>query len=266
MLARARARFAILLALVSCLAAVPRTEALASAGLVQGTSSLGTRPSGQGIPAAPQGYSLRYADDFSSKLDPTVWGSYVGTLGGGGGPVCKQNAFTYGGTLVLRESRVNGTWCGAGVSGRNTTLTFGIYLVRARFTRGYGVKACALLWPAVGWPPEVDFQESPASDANRTYNTMTNHYNADNEMQHANTYGDFSQWHTVGLIWTPTALTYTVDGKVTATMTGYVPAQSMTLDLQIEQGIPPYTPTSATPSAVLYYVDWVAVFSPVAGS
>ena len=216
----------------------------------------------QATPAAAvagQSWQLVLNDDFNgSSIDASKWSVY----GSAGSTRARVNASVINGMLTLRTTRVNGQWKGAGVSGsRGLVQTYGKYEMRARFSAGYGVRAAGLLWPAGGgWPPEVDFFEVASVDTYRTTNHLTNHYGAANSMQHASETADFTQWHVVGVEWTPDALRYTLDGVVKVTMTNNVPNRSMWLALQ--SGITGMSaqPGASTPAVVDFDIDWVKIY------
>ncbi len=81
---------------------------------------------------------------------------------------------------------------------------------------------------------------------------------------------DFSQWHTIGVEWSPGVLNYTVDGTIWATVTnssqGNVPTIPMEFDLQTQAGTCSDSfapcPDSTTPSLVDYQIDWVVAYKP----
>lgn len=221
-------------------------------------------PAGANAPSVtPPGWRLTFEDNFASSpvLNRADWGVYNGP--GNGSPRSAQNTFISNGDLVLQTSKIGNTWTSAGVSSaRVTTQTYGMYLARVRVDAGAGVRAVALLWPTVGWPPEVDFMEfGGSSQANRSWSLLTDHFGA-NRMQHARVNAGFTAWHTVGLIWTPQALTYTLDGRVVATMTQHVPHQPMWLGFQtgVEPASSGHAPNSSTPAHVDLRIAWVAVY------
>lgn len=224
----------------------------------------GGPPSGVGVPKTPPvGYRPVFIDDFTGAgIDTSKWSVYNGK-GNKHGPRCRENTIVGDGMLVLREAKKASGWCGAGVSsGRALKQQYGQYLVRMRFHKGYGVRAVALLWPIKHWPPEVDFFETEARDGDRSSTLIANHYGTRNSIQHAKVTADFSQWHTVGVTWTPSALTYTLDGVVTAVHRGHVPHETMWLGMQTGIGGKHHRPDSRTPSVVDFDVDWVAVYAP----
>ena len=108
-----------------------------------------------------------------------------------------------GGLLQLnawRDPAYGGEWVTGGVCQCQVTNTYGAYFVRSRMT-GAGPTQVELLWPASGWPPEIDFDE--------TYGPVTSsmgtlHYTSNNSEIHNVVNVDMTQWHTWGVIWTPT--------------------------------------------------------------
>lgn len=214
-------------------------------------------------PAEAAGFSLVVQDQFAgTRINGSYWGVYNG---GNGGDRVAANTIVKDGKLILRNRKIDGVWKGAGVSmARANKQKYGKYEMRVRFDRGYGVRVASLLWPADGgWPPEVDFYEIPADSPNRTVNTLTNHYGtkANHRMHHDRYAGDFTQWHTVGVEWTPGKLVYTLDGRAMRTMTKDVPAEPMWLGIQTRPGSDSGArPNSTTPSVVDLEVDWVKVY------
>jgi outer membrane protein OmpA-like peptidoglycan-associated protein len=94
----------------------------------------------------------------------------------------------------------------------------------------------------------------------------TLHWSSANSENHNTIYVDMTQWHTWGVIWTPTSVTYTLDGRVWAQVanSSEVPHQPMTLDIQQQTWCdvatnavsPSNCPT--VPESTL--VDWVAEY------
>ena len=211
-------------------------------------------------------WTLAHRDDFD-HLDESVWGVYDGPGNGYTGPRDAANTFIDDGRLVLRTTTVDGEWHGAGVSSApgGWTQTYGKYEARVRFEPGYGVRAVGLLWPiGEDWPPEIDFFEVAATRADRSEGMLTNHYLGGPKgrgFERLPVEADFTQWHTVGVEWTPGSLVYTLDSEVVGQMTENVPAEPMWLALAtaqglLEEGIVP--DESRTPKVDLF-VDWVQV-------
>lgn len=204
-------------------------------------------------------WELAFHDDFDgTEIDHDDWSVY------NGGERRSENTIVQDGKLILRTQEQDGHWTAAGVSNsRALKMTYGKYVVRARFDAGDGVRAVALLWPTGHvWPPEVNFYEIPASDPQRTTNQLTNHYGEDNSMIHRSYDGDFTEWHDVGVEWTPDELRFTLDGEVMETITEHVPDRDMWLALQTATGTggPSSEPGSETPSQVDMEIDQVDIY------
>ena len=214
--------------------------------------------------AAAVPFSLVFQDDFNdSVVDKTAWSIFDGPGNGITGPKSKTNTFTRNGHLVLRARQINGTWYGAGVSNaKRVKQTYGKYELMVRFDAGKGVRTAGLIWPDVGWPPEVDFYEIDSEF--RTINRLTNHYSTPttrNAMDHGSYKGDFTQWHRVGLVWTPTALQYTLDGVVMTTMGTNIPHQDMWFGQNVAFKPGDGGPDGTTPAEVEVEIDWIKIYS-----
>jgi beta-glucanase (GH16 family) len=211
-----------------------------------------------------------YSTSFTNPLDTTTWARYNGV------PVCCKTSrwspshlVVQGGVLNLenyRDPAFGGNWVSAGISmGRSLNQTYGKWEVRFRMDRAVGVGMCMGLWPAQGWPPEIDFAEESARYGDRTTMTGTLHYGAANNMVHSKLAGDFSQWHTAAVEWTPGKIVYRMDGKVWDTVTGpMVPDEPMHLIIQTHVGTNGSTgemPAASVDGNVDLQLDSVRVYS-----
>jgi beta-glucanase (GH16 family) len=159
-----------------------------------------------------------------------------------------------------RDPTYNNEWVTGGVCQCGLDQTYGAYFVRSKLT-GPGATQVELLWPAQGWPPEVDFSET-YGPTNTSMATL--HYSSANNEVHQSITIDMTQWHTWGVIWSPTQISYLVDGKVWATqnVASEIPSQPMTLDLQQQTYC---SANYACPTSnVSTDVDWVAEYTPAA--
>jgi beta-glucanase (GH16 family) len=219
------------------------------------------------------GWRQVFADDFSgSSLDLTKWYSYEGEPGGDLGAWFDTSHVTVsGGDLVLsayRDPADGGIWATGGVSSSpGLAQTYGKYLVRFRFDGGHGISHAILLMPADGsWPPEIDFSEDNGEERNIDYATL--HYGSQNAQEQATVATNLTQWHTLGVEWTPGKLVYTLDRSEWGRMTGSsVPSIPMVLDIQTQSwacGINEWEacPDASTPATVNLYVDWVVAYAP----
>ncbi|RBQ09973.1 RICIN domain-containing protein [Pedobacter miscanthi] len=177
-------------------------------------------------PPAPAGttWQLVESDDFNS-LDLNRWG-HGGTPWGSeshDGSCNLQtasNSFVSGGALVVQAKKGPFT----GPSGKSypysgdyvwtkTRRTYGYLEIRAQYPDARGV------WPAFwmlgdGWPPEIDIAEFRGTPKNY----MTHAY-YDGSWSSTTTSGNFTGWHTYGLLWQPGSLKFYIDDVLKATVT-----------------------------------------------
>lgn len=221
-----------------------------------------SEPSGQAPPGANAmtGYAQTYVDDFSGSL--SGWSAYTGSPGAGSQWGGVSHAVVSGGMLSLeafQDANYNNEWVTGGVS-QNLTRTYGAYFVRSRVT-GAGPTNVELLFPATGWPPEVDFNETSGVSTGTSATTIWAVDGSGNKSQYQFQLSiDMAQWHTWGVIWTPTSVTYTVDGRVWGTIANAseVPQVPMRLDLQQQTWC---TDNFACPTAPeSMQIDWVAEY------
>jgi beta-glucanase (GH16 family) len=230
------------------------------------TTASTAEPSGQAPPGpdALAGYTQSYVSDFTGTTLPAGWGAYSGKPGGDPGAQWGlAHAVVSNGMLQLeayQDSAYGGEWVTGGVSQSGRSQTYGAYYVRSRVT-GAGPTNVELLWPvAPVWPPEIDFNETGGAAVGTS---ATVHWGpGNNQDQRADHTIDMTQWHTWGVIWTPTSITYTVDGQVwgTVTVASEIPNQPMVLDLQQQTWCSSGFACPTTP--VSMDIDWVAEYSP----
>ena len=228
-----------------------------------------SEPSGDAPPSANAlaGYKLSYVNDFTGTTVPSGWSVYTGTPGSGdpGSQWAINHVTVGGGELQLntfKDPAFNNEWVTGGLCQCGVDRLYGAYFVRSRVT-GPGSTQVELLWPKVGWPPEIDFDETGGGT---TSSQATLHWSAANSQTQNQVNTDMTQWHTWGVIWTPTSVTYTLDGTIWGEIDNAadVPQQVMTLDLQ-QQTWCSATPSFACPTADdSTYVDWVAEYSTTA--
>jgi beta-glucanase (GH16 family) len=210
--------------------------------------------------SALSGYKEVYSSDFTGTTLPAGWGLYSGQPGGDPGALYSNSAVTVSnGLLNINTIQQGGQWVTGGTCLCSEALTYGAFFVRSRMT-GAGPTGVELLWPANGsWPPEIDFNETYGATSGTA---ATVHYSASNtQIQHALNI-DMTQWHTWGVIWTPTSITYTVDGQVWATVTdaSAIPNIAMWLSLQSQTWCASGWACPTAPQSL--QVDWVTEYSP----
>ena len=229
-----------------------------------GTAAL-WEPSGYAPPAADAlaGFTQSEVDDFATATLPSGWMVYSGQPGGDPGAQFggSSHISLTGGLLSLntfQDPAYGNEWVTGGLCDCGHAQTYGAYFVRSRVT-GAGPTNVELLWPANNvWPPEIDFNET-GGGASGTSATV--HYGSNAQDQRTLSNVSMTQWHTWGVIWTPSTITYTVDGQVWGTVanTGEIPTQAMTLDLQQQTWCSSGWACPSSPQSM--QIDWVAQYS-----
>jgi hypothetical protein len=221
-------------------------------------------PSGESPPAAnalPH-YKLTYVNDFVGSSLPPGWNVYSGVPGGvAGGQFGIAHVAVSGGLLHLntwKDPRYQDRWVTGGLCQCEVARTYGAYFVRSRVTAP-GPNEVELLWPATNkWPPEIDFNETGGKvDAS----SSTIHFSAINSIDQRLVQINMEKWHTWGVIWTPTSVSYVVDGQVWGVITSAyeIADVPMTLDLQQTAACVPGRVCTIQRASML--VDWVVEYS-----
>lgn len=229
------------------------------------TSTCSTKmgPSGA-LPATKlSGYTLAYCTQFTGTKLPKGWSKFAGVPGGDPtGLFVRSHVKVKDGELRLltyRDVHKHDIWATGGSCLCALGETYGAFFVRSRVT-GPGVNEIDLLWPvAKVWPPEIDFNESGASTAGTGW---TVHYDANNQFVQAVTTVNLTKWHTWGVIWTPTSISFTLDGQPWGTVTNSaaIPNQAMTLDISQQTWCGQNNMCPTSPQTM--DVDWVEIFTP----
>jgi beta-glucanase (GH16 family) len=264
------------------LAAAPRLESKGPGPESKGASSESKgqpRPSpaepGGPLPSSSlPGWHLTYSTHFDGKSLPAGWSAYSGEPGSDPyGYWDPANVTVSNGELHLR-TKANphqpDTYSTGGVGFYGDTQEYGMYLVRMKgdYEPHLQISNIVLLWPASQgvWPPEIDFYED-GGGSRGTYMASLHpgHDGYDCCVVRHSRSGTGTQWHTYGVIWTPTSITYTLDGKQWAKVQasqvsspGSWPAMPMNLDLQ-SQNLGPAQPAHSIETMT---VAWVAEYAP----
>ena len=222
-------------------------------------------PSGDAPPAADAlpGYSESYVTDFTGSSLPAGWGAFAGQPGGDPGALFGPSHVVVGGGLLrlltYKDPSSNNQWVTGGVAHYGLAQTYGAYFVRSRVS-GPGPNEAELLWPVQNiWPPEIDFSET----GGLTYELSASlHYGVTNHFDQRFLGINMMRWHTWGVIWTPSSVTYTVDGQVwgSVTVPSEIPNIPMTLDM--EQRTKCSFGTQCPTHPISMQVDWVAEYTP----
>lgn len=209
------------------------------------------------------GYQIRYVTDFVGSTLPSSWDVFTGVPSADpGGHFGVSHVVVAGGLLTLetyRDRADRNRWVTGGLCQCGLATRYGAYFVRSRIT-GPGPNEAELLWPKANvWPPEVDFNETGGSIISTTTSL---HYGPGNHIVRNEVNIGMTKWHTWGVIWTRSKVTYTVDGRVWGTYSTFrnVPHISMTLDFEQREICSEHRQCPTHP--VSMEIDWVAEYAP----
>jgi beta-glucanase (GH16 family) len=153
-----------------------------------------------------------WADEFNgTQVDQSKWSVYDGPGDGGNGIRTPTHATVANGVLTL--TCTTDERC-AGMMG-NYAQKSGTWATRIKMSPAdTNVHPVLLLWPTDGVFPghgEVDYQES--SDPARQATDGFLHFGYNNDQTFGKVNVDLTQWHVFSVTWTPTSMTYYVDGQ-----------------------------------------------------
>ena len=230
-------------------------------GVVNPAAPSGLSP--PGIAALP-GFRRNYVSNFGGTSLPVGWAAFSGIPGGDpGGQFALSHVVVSGGLLRVStwpDPLYQNRWVTGGLCQCKLARVYGAYFVRSRIT-GPGPNVAELLWPVTDiWPPEIDFNEN---GGRINYSSSTVHFRPGNQMIHRSLLINMRQWHTWGVVWTPTVISYIVDGRIWASVSdsSKIPRVAMDLNLELRTkcAIGKQCPTS--PQSL--FVDWVAEYVPL---
>jgi beta-glucanase (GH16 family) len=143
----------------------------------------------------------------------------------------------------------------------NRSMTYGRYEVRFKADQIPGYKTAWLLWPdSNNWSEgEIDF---PEGNLNSTISAYM-HYKGNPQSHDAySTSAYYNTWHTAVLQWTPSAVTFTLDGQVIgeSTNTSVIPSTPMHWVLQTETQLWGGPPSDSAAGNV--EIAWVTAYAP----
>lgn len=213
--------------------------------------------------AVRNGWPMIAHDEFDGgALDESLWNTYTGKTTGGVGRHDPRNISVADGVMTITSRG----YSSAGMAwGRGQQ--YGRWEVRARTEVGNGYSAVILLWPdAEDFPRggEIDFMEQPKGD--RSENHFVLHYGKDNSQTGVTVPGDFTQWHTYAVEWTPDHVAGFIDGQETFRTTDRTQIPPRPMHLAIQQDIGPFGSgwvqalDATTPPEVRLDVDWVRIY------
>jgi Glycosyl hydrolases family 16 len=251
--------------------AVVKATASASASPSGADTQASTGYDGSSPPISVPGWTLTYSTTFPGNSLPSGWDAYSGEPGGDPyGNWEPSNVSVSDGELHLMATPS----AQGGVAYYGNPQTYGMYLVRMKgdYEPGLSINNLAILWPTQQgvWPPEVDFYQDLGGS--RQSFSASLHAGPDGDggccviaspAQDSNG----TAWHTYGVEWTPSAITYTIDGQVWATVSRNSlnsPAQWPTIPMNLT--LQSQNQASSQPNGTIetMTVAWVAEY-PVNG-
>jgi len=215
-------------------------------------------------PAITPGWRLVYRQNFDGSRLPPGWEAYEGHPNND--PYSTWNPaddVVSGGDLHLLATPGGDA---GGVGYRGNPQAYGMFLVRMKgdYEPGLQMSDIALLWPdSSAWPPEIDFFEDHGGTRRGYLATVHLGPDGDNSDQvHVQVDSNATRWHTYGVQWTPTSITFTIDGHPAGSVVSSSglpawPDIPMNLDLQ-SQNLGPAQPSHTIETMT---VDWVAEYA-----
>lgn len=236
----------------------------------------GPPPSGEPMPVGDlPGWRQTFTEDFNGADLSERWWIYDGQPNGDpGGWFMPSHVSQQGGRLIIngsREDTPNGNlYATGGISNsKSFSQTYGKFSIRFRMDPGYGINYIILLWPTDDrWPPELNIAEDNGKD--RTRLTSTIHYGGHGQPSRYTSRErlgvDVTQWHTVGVEWTPGRAVMLLDGQEWARYeSDVVPRTAMSLAIQTQAwfcgGNFSDCPNATTPANVNMEVDWAVAYA-----
>jgi hypothetical protein len=228
-------------------------------------------PSGEAMPLGDlQGWDQVFTEDFVTPLSRgsfpgsygDQWLSYDGFADTSGRGDYEQDIISaHDGMLDLYLHTEDGRPLGAApvplVDGEWGGQTYGRFSVRMKADPLNGFGVASLLWPdSENWSEgEIDFPEGAFDDVARA----SNHCPGDPEENcfYTESTAEFVDWHTYTIDWTPTRLSFLVDGVTVGTTTDDIPDVPMHWVLQ--SGTVDGTPDPDTAGHL--WIDWATIYA-----
>jgi len=246
-----------------------------------GGSTESTGGSTEPTPIAGQGYHQAFRDDFNT-LDRATWDDHIWYDDLPNPAWAGFQQVDANGIFHLRTSRQFTYQGGSYPINTATTLSsgksfkYGYFEARMQWSAGHGS------WPAfwllsTGWAKtgscatsagEIDVMEGQGSEPNVFYGTV--HQDSadacEGHKQNGNNWQPLgfdltTGFHTYGALWTPTSVTWYVDGRQTHSAPTY-PDDNQAMFLLLQEWVGGWTfdADSTTPSVIENQVDYVSVW------
>jgi beta-glucanase (GH16 family) len=260
--------------------ASPLAASTAPSAATQPTAAGPVDPSGQAMPVGDlPGWHQIFADTFGTDVPlgrfPSAvssrWTGYsdgVTDTSGHGTYYPSKVISVHGGLMTMNIHTENGVHLVAAPEpilpgnhgGGPGSQTYGRYAIRFRADAIPGYKIAWLLWPQSGvWNEgEIDWPEGNLTGSFQAFV----HHVGDPQSQDAYAPGaKFTTWHTAVIEWSPSSVTFLLDGKSigSTTNTANIPSTPFRWVLQTETALSSSAPSDSASGQV--QVDWVAVYS-----
>ncbi|MCD0447876.1 glycoside hydrolase family 16 protein [Actinocorallia sp. API 0066] len=194
-----------------------------------------------------------------NRVDPLKWVVYDSPAGDN--PRTRRATRVSDGLLRLTGAEYGGRVLSGGIAS-HASFTYGRFEVRMRADRGAGFAPVLLLWPTIQGQPEwaeINFAEIP--DPTRLSTGLFVHKGNPEKVASRLLYRDFTEWHTFGLEWLPTRMSFYIDGHRVWNYTGPLIPQKADMHLALQNDVVCYSRvqcrSASTPDRVTMYVDWV---------
>jgi beta-glucanase (GH16 family) len=250
--------------------ATPSSSASPSVAVTPSATPSGAASTGDGSswPASVPGWQLTYSTDFPGNSLPSGWDAYNGEPGGDpDGNWVSSNVTVSGGALHLAATPS----AQGGVAFYGNPQTYGMYLVRMKGDDepDLDINNLAILWPAQQgvWPPEVDFFQDLGGTRQNFSASLHPGPNGNGGccvIGSPNQDSNGTAWHTYGVQWTPSTMTYTIDGRVWASVSSSsLSSGTQWPDIPMNLTLQSQNQASAQPSGTTdtMTVAWVAEYS-----
>lgn len=238
------------------------SDASASNGQSVKFGAASSSPSGEAMPIGdlPGGWKQVFTEDFktnatASTFDSVYANSWCGYDEGTGGKYYKIITASGG----MQRIMLDGTKGAAGSYGPPATCwggMYGKYTMRFKVTGAEGYGAAIMLWPTsnVWGDGEVDYPEGNFNGEMHMFQHGVGCTNCSANIASANTGKTWTSWHTTSVEWTPSGVSYYMDGQLLKTVTTHVPINRHRWTIQMAR-------TGTSDAAGTFDVDWVTSYS-----
>lgn len=213
-------------------------------------------------------WSTVFFDDFDRSSLGADWSAYTGRPSSDPRTWWDPTmVWLSDGSLVLAGAPSTGhtnLWRTGAVSNWKAAQTYGKWEVRFRAHASQVLSYHFLLWPqAESWPPEIDITEGYSRE--RTNSQSFLHWIDESGTRQQTSFsvnGNFSEWNTVAVEWTPDVVRFSLNGQAYGEATGLaVPHAPMFLALQTETRLAGSMQGQSRQTQFVW-IDWVRISAP----